>query len=127
MAVIFQAGLIDEPRHEVIQDPHLGVEFDYYFMGQRDLERPKSRFINLLTCTMIYDNRGKCFYRKEAKSLERQRVKDHITERIKKHLKDMGVDPVMIRGLMRDFEVDVKKCKPYDLTNFDPLFQRGIY
>ena len=116
--LLFRAGLIDKPEGKTIDEPHLGVTFDYYFMGQNDENYVTVKMVDLLTCTRIYDHKEQMFQRKEAVSIKRSEVKTHIENRIKNHLKDMGVDPVMIRGLMRDFEVDNIKCKPFDISDF---------
>lgn len=116
--LLFRAGLIDKPEGEVIEEPHLGVTFDYYFMGQKDIDHPRSKRVDLLTCTRVYDHKGKMFQRKEGVSIERSKVKSHIEDRIKNHLKDMGVDPVMLRGLMRDFKICNSKCRPFDVSDF---------
>ncbi|MDT0646340.1 hypothetical protein RM545_06525 [Zunongwangia sp. F260] len=110
----------DNPPGEEIQNPHHGVTFDYYFMGKKEGRQPQSTYVNLILCSMVYDSNGNKFTRKEQVGINRSLVKAHIEERIEKHLADLGVDPIIVKGLMRDFKVDVIKCREYDPEEFRP-------
>lgn len=101
------------PVNEVIENAHLGVHFDYWFMGKTDKE-----MCDLIIQTTIYDHKGKPFIKRSYQDLKRYLVLEHIKTRIIEHLREMGVDPVQISGLMRDFEVDKTKCRDFDMDVF---------
>ncbi|PKD21811.1 hypothetical protein APR41_02190 [Salegentibacter salinarum] len=110
----------DQPPEEEIQNPHHGVTFDYYFMGRRQGNQPGSTYVDLILCSAVYDSQNNKYTRKEHMGMDRSQVKSHIENRIRQHLADLGVDPVMVKGLMRDFEVDLSKCREYDSDEFRP-------
>jgi hypothetical protein len=115
---VYGISKYDDPPGEEIQNPHYGVTFDYFFMGKRQGSQPGSTYVNLILCSMVYDSQDNKFTRKEYVGIDRSQVKSHIENRIRQHLADLGVDPVMVKGLMRDFEVDVSKCREYDSDEF---------
>ncbi|SDL72106.1 hypothetical protein SAMN04488034_10920 [Salinimicrobium catena] len=106
--------VIDSPKKQWIPEAHLGVEFDYSFMGKGMGQTGVHLFIK----TIIVDSFENQFTRKTEHILQRREVKDCIRWRIQEHLKSVGVDMVQIRGLLRDFEVDMEKVIPYDPANF---------
>lgn len=106
--------VIDNPKKQWVPDAHLGVKFDYYFMGKG----MGKTGVNLFIETLIIDSFENRFTRRTEHILQRKEVKDCVRWRIEDQLISVGVDMVQIRGLLRDFEVDVKKVKPYDPETF---------
>ncbi|WBL24234.1 hypothetical protein [Zunongwangia sp. HGR-M22] len=67
----------------------------------------------------ILDHQDRKYTRKEKCRLLRSMVTSHIEERLKNFMRHLDISPVFIRGLLRDFEVNPKKCKAWDEFEFD--------
>ena len=106
-------GYKDQPENGILESAHLGVSFDYIFMGKRQGEGSM-----LLLQTLVYDHTGRRFSRKGEYIPRYSEVKKCIEVKIREHLLDLGVDKVQVNGLLRDFEVDNSKFRPFDRNQF---------
>lgn len=102
--------VINIPKVQDIKDAHMGVEFDYIFMGD-----PQGKEgVHLLVETKVIDHFENQYIRRTEHLVLRKDVKDCIRSRIREHLLDTGVDNVQINGLMRDFEVENSNYRPFE-------------
>jgi hypothetical protein len=109
-------GYINHPANEIIEDPHHGVEYDYEYAGEKVGEQ-----LSLLIHSWIIDYEGKVYSRKGTYILHRKDAIECISEHLKGHLVNMGVDDMTCRRLMRGFTVDKNKCIPYDIFTFNRI------
>lgn len=107
---------MNAPEGGFPEDPHLGVEFEYRFMGQT-----KGVYCTLLLKTVIYDHSGRSFSRKSKFLLPRIQVRECIRENLKDHLQDLNVPVTQIQGMLRDFKVARSKCLAFDPHQFQVL------
>ena len=105
-------GNKDSPPTATIEQPYLGVTVDYKFAGKNF--SPNGSQCSLLLWTYVYDHRESLYERRSYQIVPRKEVKDLIRSRIEDHLKDLGIDPVQRKGIMREWELDNSKCVPYD-------------
>ena len=96
-----------------IVDAQYGVTYDYAFAGERNGE-----MVQLLLLTQVIDHLGQIYTRRSQYLLKRELVIDCIQSALKEHLLLVGVDPVQVRGLMRDFEFDKGKKVEFDVREF---------
>ena len=106
-------GFKDTPQNQKITDAHIGVTFDYSFMGNTTGE-----MCELYIETIVYDHLEDAFSRRSQHVLKRTLAKECIAHRIREHLLHVGVDRVQVNGLLRDFEVDKNKCLTFDPDEF---------
>lgn len=105
------------PQEAVIEHPHLGIHFEYIFMG-RPQRFEKSPIVDVLIETIVTDHDNNVYVRKSKHMFKRNEVKEAIKIRIGEHLDDLGVDKGQINGMLRYFTVDISRCKPYDEYKF---------
>ncbi len=106
-------GFIDFPENVKPEDLHLGLTFDYEFAGKRTGE-----LVCLLIHSWVIDFQGNIFSRKCEYMLPRIKAVDCLTQHIRDHIVFLGLDDMSCRRLMRDFELDNKKCITYDVLEF---------
>ncbi|MEP6262881.1 MAG: hypothetical protein ABJ092_14990 [Gillisia sp.] len=109
-------GFFDFPISEILEDPHMGLEFDYEFAGKRLGDQ-----LTLLIHSWVIDFQGKIYSRKGNYILPATDSIECITKHIRNHIVHLGVDDMSCRRIMRDFEVDNKKSIPYDTLTFNKL------
>ena len=109
-------GYKDSHPEPIIDQPHLGVTVDYKFAGKKF--SPTGTQVSLVIWTYVYDHQERIYERRSHQIVSRKEVKDLIRSRIEDHLKDLGVDPVQRKGLLRGWELDNSKCTSYDLREF---------
>lgn len=107
----------DMPEEATIEHAHLGVKFEYYFMGKPQ-RYEKSPMVELLIETRVIDHANHLYVRKSKHLFRRPEVRNNIKLRIEEHLDDLGVDRGQINGMLRYFVVDNAHCKPYDEYRF---------
>lgn len=103
----------DTPTNQKINDPHIGVTFNYSYMGNTTGE-----MCELYVETVVYDHFENAFFRRSQHVLKRNLAKECIAFRVREHLLDVGVDRVQANGLLREFEVDKNRCLPFDPDAF---------
>lgn len=113
MSFLPLGGFKDFPENQQPEDPHLGLEFDYEFAGER-----MGSQVSLLIHSWIIDYQGNIFSRKATYNLPRTEAITCIIRHIQKHLLAMGVDDMSCRRLMRDFEVKGEKAIAYERREF---------
>jgi hypothetical protein len=106
-------GFIDFPQNAQPEDPHMGLTFDYEFAGKRMGDQ-----VSLLIHSWVIDYQGNIFSRKGSYILPRIDAVDCLTKHIRDHIVFLGLDDMSCRRLMRDFELDNKKCIIYNSLEF---------
>ena len=86
-----------------IQNPHEGVEIDYYFMAKRF--GGSEYEITLRLWTVIIDSKGDIFCMYTSHNGHYSTWKEVISDRMKSHLFKVGVDNLHAKRLLRDFEI----------------------
>jgi hypothetical protein len=106
-------GFIDFPENAQPEDPYMGLTFDYEFAGKRLGDQ-----VSLLIHSWIIDYQGNIFSRKCSYILPRINAAECLTKHIRDHIVFLGLDDISCRRLMRDFELDNKKCITYNTRDF---------
>jgi len=107
-------GFIDFPENAQPEDPYMELTFDYEFAGKRMGDQ-----ISLLIHSWIIDYQGNIFSRKGSYILPRINAVDCLTKHIRDHIVFLGLDDMSCRRLLREFEIDNKKCISYNTLEFD--------
>jgi len=74
--------------------------------------------VSLLIHSWIIDYQGNIFSRKGSYILVRINAVDCLSKHIRDHIVFLGLDDMSCRRLMRNFELDNKKCITYDTLEF---------
>lgn len=107
----------DMPKEATIEHAHLGIHFDYIFMGKPQRYK-KSPIVDVMIETTVTDHANNVYVRKSKHIFKRNEVRENIKTRIREHLDDLGVDKGQINGMLRYFTVDNSRCRPFDEYNF---------
>ncbi len=106
-------GFINFPEKDLPEELDMGFTFDYEFAGKRMGDQ-----VSLLVHSWIIDYQGKIFSRKGSYILARIDAVVCLTKHIRDHIVFLGLDDMSCRRLMRDFELDNKKCITYNSLEF---------
>lgn len=98
---LFKMGGKDTGPPQGIEDCIRGVTFDYSYTGRRE---GKDR-IELHVTTVVMDWQEQVFTRKVWYIGDKSLWKDCIRQHLQGHLRDLNVDSLMVKRIMRDFEV----------------------
>jgi len=106
-------GFIDFPGNTLPEDLDMDFKFDYEFAGKRMGDQ-----VSLIIHSWVVDYQGNIFSRKGSYILPRINAVECLTKHIRDHIVFLGLDDMSCRRLLRDFELDNKKCITYDTLEF---------
>ena len=113
-------GIFYRRTAEQLQDPHLGINANYWYMARKASK--SSSLIDLLICTILYDHKGNRFECKSIHHGDYKPWKEVIRHRMQDHMLKYGVDKLMAKRMVRDLEITKDKLVPFDRQEF--LFRK---
>lgn len=109
-------GIFYRRTAEQVEDPHIGINLDYWFMAKRTTRN--SEVIDLLICTNISDHVGNRFQCKSIHQGNYHLWKETIKQRMEAHMLKVGVDKLMTNRIIRDIEICKSKMIPFNRKDF---------
>lgn len=104
----------DLPENGSVEEPMRGIKYEYNFSGKR---LGPDGFIELYLTCMVWDYKGNTFLRKSVYWGNKDKWKDVIRGFIIQHLNDVRCGNMLVRAIMRDFEVENSRYIPLDRYN----------
>lgn len=123
----FPIMLYDSPLYEnvrkdfhpkpAIEESIRGVEVDFYYTGKR---LGKGTQIELHLTSIVRDWEETVYIRKSWYTGNKKTWRECIEKHITKHLQDLSVEPTIVKGLMRDFEIREEHFRTWE--KYDPEY-----
>ena len=112
---LYRMGVRDSGPGEGIEDCHRGLTYEYSYTGRREGQDQ----IELHVTTIVTDWREQVFIRKAWYLGKKGLWKECIRGQLQTHLRDLGVDNLMLKRMLRDFEVS--RDRFVDWERYDPV------
>lgn len=102
----------DLPENGSVEESIRGIKYDYIFSGRR---MGNDGFIELYITCRVRDYKGNTFLRKSIYWGNKEGWKEAIREFLIQYLNDLNCGNMLVRTMMRNFEVDNTKYIPLNL------------